>query len=465
MQDLQPEFLRGFKQRTFTQAFSEELWNPNEPELKKSKLNDENSTGDPEESEEKESVLDLSIFGELPEELLRHHVVLALPLDWIYVSKFYHELAMNNLDRDPRILWNNTSFAGAMAVGNLRVVKMHLERHNIEEKHKETCFLWAVSVGCATIVEYFVNNNVLTIDFRQQDFYTKSTTVAIEYGWRNIVEILLNSGKVAHQHGKNDFLEIAAIRKRPNIVELLLQNGFYQESSITTVLKTVIARFNGCDVSVVRVLIRFIQHTLTSAETLDLLILAIEKGVFDVVEYILDEVLESETTIGEEIIWLALHHRYRADIFRKLKSDSRSVWNPTFLATKAAVHGYPDILRFLLYESDFDVKTTLNADLFEQALKNNADNHTNTVFVMLGDPRVNFNFYASFSVYKAIQYSSIYVAETIMNDERFIVMDTDHYKNAMQFAEKNFKTQLIQRLEGIKNQAVLSPDEIWSQHL
>jgi hypothetical protein len=204
---------------------------------------------------------------------------------------------------------------------------------------------------------------------------------------------------------------------------------------------------------------------LAISTTLDLLRLAIEKGVFDVVEYILDEVLESETMISEEIIWLALHHRCRADIFRKLKSDSRTVWNPTSLATKAAVHGFPKILRALLYESDFDVKTTLNADLFEQALQNNADNHTNTVFVMLEDPRVNFNFYASFSVHKAIQYGSIYVAETIMNDERFIVMDTDHYKNAMQFAEKNFKTHLIQQLEGIKNQAVLSPDETWSQPL
>lgn len=452
----QPEFKKGFNKRTSGTAFSEEVFS-NERELKWRKLSQENEASHSFVSEEKH---DLAIFGNLPTELLQYHIALVLPLNWIFVSKLYYELAMNNLHRDPRIQ-NEDLFMRAITLDNLHVVKIILERSAWLPKHHhmENGVVQAAKRGSVKVVQYFINNNLLTLK-NPEYFYVSILKKSVRAGSYDVVEFLLHSGKVTRfSECSYSLLEIAAMQNQSNIVELLMANGVYDVYHMIFLLEKVID--SKCNISIVRILFRATQHALPSTEADLLLRRAIKNNVYDVVEYLLDEVL-AFVHLGKENMSLAVGMGAEK-ILGKLMNDSRIVWDPSILVPKAVMDGFPKIVRMLLDDPQVDVNSIINTTLFIQALQNNDDNQNNPVFVLLEDPRINFNFYASFAAHKAIKFGSNFVAETIMNDKRFIVMDQYHYEIAMKFAGKNDKTNLIQRLESIKHIAQLDPDEIWSE--
>jgi hypothetical protein len=317
----------------------------------------------------------------------------------------------------------------------------------------------AAKRGSVKVVQYFINNNLLTLK-NPEYFYVSILKKSVRAGSYDVVEFLLHSGKVTRfSECSYSLMEIAAMQNQSNIVELLMANGVYDVYHMIFLLEKVID--SKCNISIVRILFRATQHALPSTEADLLLRRAIKNNVYDVVEYLLDEVL-AFVHLGKEYMSLAVGMGAEK-ILGKLMNDSRIVWDPSILVPKAVMDGFPKIVRMLLDDPQVDVNSLINTTLFIQALQNNEDNQNNPVFVLLEDPRINFNFYASFAAHKAIKFGSNFVAETIMNDKRFIVMDQYHYEIAMKFAGMNDKTNLIQRLESIKHIAQLDPDEIWSE--
>jgi hypothetical protein len=353
IQDAESEFKKGFNKRTSGTAFSEDVFS-NELELKRRKISEENETNHSFVSEKKH---DLAVFGNLPTELLQYHIALVLPLNWIFVSKLYYELAMNNLHRDPRIQ-NEDFFMRAMTLDNLHVVKIILERSAWLPKHHhmENGVVQAAKRGCVKVVQHFINNNILKLE-NPEYFYVSILKIAIRAGSYDVVEFLLYSGKVTRFSERSySLLEIAAMQNQSNIVELLMANGVYDVYHMIFLLEKVID--SKCNVSIVRILFRATQHTLPSTEAYFLLSRAIKNNAYDVVEYLLDEVLAFVLHLGEEYMSLAVGMGAEK-ILGKLMNDSRIVWDPSILVAKAVMDGFPKIVRMLLDDPHVDANSVI----------------------------------------------------------------------------------------------------------
>jgi hypothetical protein len=126
------------------------------------------------------------------------HIMPLTAIDWLYVSRQYHELAFNNLLRDPRVIRlinESRPLSKAVSLNNVRAVSLLLSHPN-------------------------VNPN---------EAFSRPLTSAIENGFDTIAEILLNDIRTKISYY---FLDICISRKRLNIARLLLKRGIKFEDEI-----------------------------------------------------------------------------------------------------------------------------------------------------------------------------------------------------------------------------------------
>lgn len=126
------------------------------------------------------------------------HILPLTALEWLYISKDYHELAFNNLLRDPRVVKlinESRPLSKAVALNNTRAVSLLLTHPNI-------------------------NPN---------EAFSKPLIVAIENGFDTLAEILLNDKRTKISYY---FLDLCISRKRLHIAKLLLKRGIKFEDEI-----------------------------------------------------------------------------------------------------------------------------------------------------------------------------------------------------------------------------------------
>ena len=471
----------------------------NEPKNKRIKLSEEKDTeitNNDIASTKPDFSADLSPFSNLPNEILYHHVAIFIPIEWLYVSKYLHKIAVQNLEQDPRIKWDKKSFERALNSDNVPIIIKHLSMTTFDEDFLQKQFMLAARSGSIHVLQHFLENesSILKLDPLEPKYtyiYVSVLINAISKGHKDIVILLLNSGRyVGECKATNIYLQTALRRNDKSIAMLLIENEFYTNYNFVDPIVKFISP--GCDIELLQKLLNTLNGAVSYTENCTMILdRAISISANHVVEFLLrfwvrnstpcfstrefDErcmiiavsqkniavvnllLLDKRCNVTNLSVEAAININSRK-ILKRLLADERVRQSIDFrcLMLLVAKSGTAKIFKALLEDESIDVATCIDSLLITAAFFN--PKPENNILTLLNCPRIDFHFYASLALCTAIENKSSYVTEAILNDPRFIVMDEEHHRLAIENATRQAQDYLISRLNKIKV-ARLSPSK------
>ena len=278
--------------------------------------------------------LDLSAFSNLPNEILYHHIAVIIPLEWIYVSKYLHKIALQNLERDPRIKWDKQSFERALKVDNVTAIMKHISMIKFEDDYIQRQLMAASFYGCIRVVQYLLgHDSILKLDPSDppyiNDTFMSSLLNAITNEHKDVVAVLIQGGRFKDDVlNKNYYLRNAL--KNTEIAKLLIENECYVEKGV---LNWVIIDYISpkCDVTILKMLLNIINNNTTKDARLGAFNRAITVSAANAVQAMLEGgFLDSIKQFDEWLVGSAIDSKNMAtmDI---LLADKR------FIITQASV--------------------------------------------------------------------------------------------------------------------------------
>ena len=460
----------------------------------------------------KQKITNLTIFAHLPLDLFDYFILPLISRDFLFVSKEYNALAIKHLHFDPRVTFNPDTFNKVIQIDNRPAFKMHLKYGKLSAQAMMGGFSSAAGEGNYSMIKYLLNNEYLDkvgSDDEKCALFAEAAAKSIINNRPKIVKLLLRRTK--NTIVTMQLLYFTACRELPKMIKIILENGSFAMRSNCGLILRKLAEKNDAE-NVKRMLSdeRFIfpEDVLTST-----LRDAICFDYYEVVEAIAlhggfsNDQRYIEVPINRNDPKM-LKHLLKLGVFDPMVNDAWALRLATFCRSKkmakmllkdprmnltgvpamawAYYSGYKSVVKKMLKRSDvnpicrdpnadpmalnapsfftpkiiqgslFDYKPPQTPEdekdptIFDTILQSFFPVNIAVVFLLLNDPRVNFDYYAGYIIARAMQSKKPHVAEAILNDPRVHMIDKLHRRIAIDCAKQSSLKELVAKIRALK---------------
>eukprot|EP00029_Vermamoeba_vermiformis_P010370 TRINITY_DN5418_c0_g1_i1.p1 TRINITY_DN5418_c0_g1~~TRINITY_DN5418_c0_g1_i1.p1 ORF type:complete len:485 (-),score=79.51 TRINITY_DN5418_c0_g1_i1:7-1461(-) len=444
--------------------------------------------------------LNPGIFEELPLEIVVSHIMPYTALDWLYVSKEWHELAYQSLLSDPRFKLSNSTFVDAARCGSIRGLAFHVQHADtidIEMKTYDDAMTEAIDKGHMNIVEYLIEELFLDV---HHDYLTTATgkgqhrilkyfldwldndeiyvsyndeyvsmfdteirmkasvlmPLAIMHGHFKAFKVLFKKVSTTPE-GRRDATYAATKYSQYKILRYLERHNFLETSNpfVNWVFTENVEKGHT---KIVRLLLR---HLPVQS---DILVKAINKNQLEVVKVLLaDPKIDPSFNRNEALRTAVMTGNITAA--KILLEDPRvgvCGQNRHMLIRLAVSNNSAKMVKLILNFPEVDPagvveeptitdtkKLTVNPTTFDIAVSHNS---LKIIRILLADKRINAFYYTGYTIAIALRMNRISIARTLLNDEKTTLIDSSHYQIIVKLAVKKQLLDVVTKVSELRRQ-------------
>lgn len=402
-----------------------------------------------------------------------------IPRDFLYVSKEYSTIALKNLHLDPRVKLDRPTFISVISSHNRKAFKMHLKYGRLSQDDITRGFDAATDEKNYSVVKYLLKNDYVHLNVTTmilQNFISDLALVkiALRYGMPSPSTDYMYVFNSLAERGEVDYvrrlLEDPKFNITADTIYITFRNVIYFGHKEVMKLLAPHLKVNPADSSFLEAAIR-----LDRPKTLKRLL---KLGIFDpmanganalrevlissfgspnqlrMVKILLADSRMDLSRVPAALIWahccidpsafeLLLQQPNINPLCRDPDSDPMTLDAKGFFTIPVIQGGLLDYKPPPVPEDQKDptiIDIMLKGFGFDQDL----------LFLVLNHPRVNFDYYAGYTILRALQSKRFQVAEAVLNDARVHVIDRKVRRIALDCAKENSLKDIAAKIRTLK---------------
>lgn len=416
-------------------------------------------------------------------------------IDWLVVSKEWHELAYRTLLSDPRSVYlSQLTFLRAASCGSLRGLELHIQ-------HAEELELFSEAPYGAALNEAIKNGHLNLVEYLIKEFYVDAThdhlTTATQYGQHRVLRYLLeridnNDPRLSEFEIQIAVLVPLAIRQGHFKTFRFLFKKLHNSSEVRKdatyaatkysqykILKY-LARHDDLDTSspfmnyvftenVEKGDIMVVQLLLKHMPTIpgDVLARAVDKKRIEMVKFLLADPAINPSFNQNEALRTAVMNS-DLNLAKLLLRDPRvALCGPNrlnMLIRLAVSNNSVKMVKFILNFPEVDPagvvedptitnakKLTVNPTTFDIAVSKGS---LKIIRILLADPRINSTYYTGYTIAVALRMNKIGIAEMLLYDEKTTLIDASHFDIIRKIAVKRNLLHIVTKVYELRTQHI-----------